>query len=886
MINEKKQELLHYGVKRRSGRYPWGSGEDPYQHEAYGFIAKLDSYREKGLSNTEIAKELGMSRKQLENEIMLANKAIRQSRINQVKTMKEDGKTNTEIAQRLGISEASVRNYLNPKSSVIEQQMDNLVNVLKDQVKNKEYLDVGKGTEYQLSIQQQMGISKNKLDAAIQQLEKEGYYMHKIYVRDLYDSNKYTTVQVLTKEKDANVVYQNMDKVRAVTDWTEDGGISWNNVKEPLSVDWDRIAIRYGDKGGSDKDGTIELRRGVKDLDMGNAHYAQARIKVGDTHYLKGMAFYSDDIPKGKDIVFNTNKKSGTPKEDVLKALKDDPDNPFGATISRQIIDPKTKKVTSAINIVNQEGDWAEWGHTLSSQFLSKQPLKLVKDRLDATYDSLDQDYQSISSVKNPVIKKYLLEKFSESCDKDARLLKAKGVAGEMAEVILPVTSMKPTEVYAPNYKNGTKVVLVRYPHGGTFELPELTVNNKQKEAEGMIGKAIDAIGIHPSVASKLSGADFDGDTVYVLPNNNKRMKIKTSSSLEGLKNFDPNVYHVDGPKTISPTMKQKQMGIVSNLITDMTIHNAPTSDIVRAVRHSMVVIDSEKHNLDWKQSKIDNGIEALHKKYQGKAQGGASTLISKSKQVEYVDKKGEILKARTVKEVSKNGRTYSRTAYFRSNGKEVRNPIKRFKMDAVDDASKLSSGTAVEGQYVNYINKVKAIKNKAIKDAVSLELPSKDKEAANKYSVEVKSLEQKLYRCLANSPLERQVQIQAVNQYYKKRTPGMDEDAHKKLARQVTSGARAKIGTSSENHSIHLSNKEWEAIQNNALSPTKIRQILKFVPMEELRQLATPSQRVSIPSAKIVRAQAMLNSGRTWSEISEALGIPVSTLRYELLDA
>lgn len=886
MINEKKQELLHYGVKRRSGRYPWGSGEDPYQHEAFGFIAKIDGYREKGLSNTEIARELGISRKQLENEITLANKAIKQSRINQAKTMKEDGKTNTEIAQRLGISEASVRNYLNPKNSIREQQMDNLVNVLKDQVKNKEYLDVGKGTEYQLSIQQKMGVSKNKLDAAIQQLEKEGYHVHKLYVRDLYDSNKYTTLQVLTKEKDSNKVYQNMDRVRSVTDWTEDGGISWNNVKDPLSVDWDRIYIRYGDKGGADKDGTIELRRGVKDLDMGDAHYAQARIKVGDTHYLKGMAFYSDDIPKGKDIIFNTNKKSGTPKEDVLKALKDDPDNPFGATISRQIVDPKTKKVTSAVNIVNQEGDWAEWGHTLSSQFLSKQPLKLVKDRLDATYDSYEQDYKSISTVKNPVVKKYLLENFSESCDKGARLLKAKGVAGEMAEVILPVTSMKPTEVYAPNYKNGTKVVLVRYPHGGTFELPELTVNNKQKEAKGIIGNAIDAIGIHPSVASKLSGADFDGDTVYVLPNNNKKMKIKTSPSLEGLKDFDPNKYHVDGPKTISPDMKQKQMGIVSNLITDMTLRNATTSEICRAVKHSMVVIDSEKHNLDWKQSKIDNGIEALHKKYQGKSQGGASTLISKSKQVEYVDRNGEILKERTVKEVSKNGRQYSRKGYFKSNGEEVRNPIKRFKMDAIDDARKLSSGTAVEEQYANYINKVKAMKNKASKDAATLKLPSKDKEASQKYAVEVKSLEQKLYKCLANSPLERQVQIQAVNQYYKKRTPGMDQDAHKKLARQVTSGARAKIGTSTENHTIHLSNKEWEAIQSNALSPTKLTQILRFVDSDELRKLATPSDRKSVPSAKIVRAQAMLNSGKTWKEISETLGLPVSTLRYELLDA
>ena len=884
MIKEKKEELLHYGVKRRSGRYPWGSGEDPYQHEAFSFLAKVDEYRSKGLSNTEIAREMGITRKQLENEIMLSNKAIKESRTKQAQSMKADGKTNTEIAERLGISEGSVRNYLNPKNSVREQQMDNLVNVLKDQVKNKEYLDVGKGTEYQLSIQQQMGISKNKLDAAISQLEKEGYHVHNVYVRDLYDQNKYTTVRVLTKETDPKKVYENLDKVRAVTDWTGDGGISWNNIKEPLSVDWDRVYIRYGDKGGADKDGTIELRRGVSDLDMGSARYAQARIKVGDTHYLKGMAFYSDDIPKGKDIIFNTNKKSGTPKEDVLKALKNDPDNPFGATISRQIVDPKTKKVKSAVNIVNQEGDWAEWNNTLSSQFLSKQPLKLVKDRLDATYDSIKQDYDSISTVKNPVVKKFLLQKFEDSCDTNARMLKAKGISGEMAEVILPSTTIKPTEVYAPNYENGTKVVLVRYPHAGVFELPELKVNNKNKEAEKMIGNAIDGIVIHPSVASKLSGADFDGDTVYVLPNNKKGMKITTAPSLPGLKDFDPNVYHVDGPKTISSSMKQKQMGIVSNLITDMTIKGAPTNDIVRAVRHSMVVIDSEKHNLDWKQSKIDNGIEALHKRYQGKATGGASTLISKAKQYEYVDSKtGEVLKSKSVKEVSKNGRKYTRTGYFNSNGVEIRNPKKVYKMDSIDDARKLSSGSAVEGQYANYINKVKALKSTAAKESVSLKLPAKDKEASKKYAVEVKSLEQKLYKCLANSPLERQVQIQSVSQYYQKRTPGMDKDAHSKLARQVTAGARARVGTKSENHQITLSNKEWEAIQNNALSPTKLMQVLRYVDMDQLRSLATPQINESIPSAKIARARSMLNSGSTWKEVSQVLGIPISTIRYNM---
>lgn len=878
-MNE-KDELLHYGVKRRSGRYPWGSGEDPYQHESIIFLSKVDSYREKGLSNTEIAREMGISRKELENEITLANKRIKQSRIDQAKTMKEDGHSNQEIAERLGISEASVRNYLNPKSSVRAEQMDNLVQTLKDQVKEKPYLDVGKGTEYQLAMAQQMGVSKQKLDAALQQLEHEGYFVHTIYIRDLYDQNKYTTMKVLTKEKDSKVVYENSEKIRAVTTWTEDGGTTWQGIKDPISVDWDRVAIRYGDKGGTDKDGTIELRRGVEDLDMGSAHYAQARIKVGDTHYLKGMAFYSDDIPKGYDIIFNTNKKSGTPKEEVLKKLKDNPDNPFGAYISRQI--EKNGKVTSAVNIVNQEGDWAEWGHTLSSQFLSKQPLKIIKERLDATYDTIKEDYDSIMTCKSPVVKSYLLEKFQDGCDKKARNLKAQGIAGEMAEVILPVTSMKPTEIYAPNYKNGTKVVLVRYPHGGIFELPELTVNNKQPEAKKMIANAIDAVGIHPSVAQKLSGADFDGDTVYVLPNNNKNLKIKTAPSLEGLKNFDPNIYHVSGDvKTISPKNKQMQMGIVSNLITDMTIHNASTDEIARAVRHSMVVIDSEKHNLDWKQSAVDNGIAALHTKYQGKPSGGAATLISRSKQSYFTDKDGNELKVKQVTETSKNGRKYKRTAYFnKETGDEVRNPIKKYRMDTVDDARKLSSGSAVEGQYANYINKVKALKTIAAKSSALTKAPSKDKEMAKLYSTEVKSLETKLTKALANSPMERQVQIQAVNQYYKKLTPGMEKDDYKKLATQVTAGARAKVGTKSDNHKIHITAKEYKAIENNALSPTKVRQILNFVDMEELRALATPTTPTSISSAKIARAKAMLNSGRTWEEISNALGIPVSTIR------
>lgn len=70
--------------------------------------------------------------------------------------------------------------------------------------------------------------------------------------------------------------------------------------------------------------------------------------------------------------------------------------------------------------------------------------------------------------------------------------------------------------MYAPNYKDGETVALIRYPHGGTFEIPILTVNNKQAEGKRVLGNTpADAIGINSKVAGRLSGADFDGDIRY-----------------------------------------------------------------------------------------------------------------------------------------------------------------------------------------------------------------------------------------------------------------------------------------------------------------------------------------------------------------------------------
>lgn len=265
-------------------------------------------------------------------------------------------------------------------------------------------------------------------------------------------------------------------------------------------------------------------------------------------------------------------------------------------------------------------------------------------------------EFEEIMSLTNPTIKRALLESFADDCDASAVNLKAAGLPGAKYKVILAVPSLKNTEVYAPHLEDGSMVALVRYPHGGTFEIPTLTVNNRNREAVKIMTKnSTDAIGINKTVADIMSGADFDGDTVMVIPMTD-RIKIKSEPPLAKLKGFDtvlaygPDETHTDSEgnerhyrggrefKVLSDTNTQNQMGIISNLITDMTLIGAPNDELARAVKHSMVIIDANKHNLDYKQSEADNGIKALHKKYQtqvgpsGKTHLGAATLISKSK--------------------------------------------------------------------------------------------------------------------------------------------------------------------------------------------------------------------------------------------------------------
>ena len=57
-------ELKHYGMPRRSGRYPWGSGKDPYQRTG-DFLTRIDDLKKQGLTEKEIADAFGLTTTEL-----------------------------------------------------------------------------------------------------------------------------------------------------------------------------------------------------------------------------------------------------------------------------------------------------------------------------------------------------------------------------------------------------------------------------------------------------------------------------------------------------------------------------------------------------------------------------------------------------------------------------------------------------------------------------------------------------------------------------------------------------------------------------------------------------------------------------------------------------
>lgn len=874
--------LMHYGMPRRSGRYPWGSGENPYQHRG-DFLSRIEELKKQGLSEKEIADSFGLTTTQFRTQKSLAKNERRALEVATAKGLREKGYSLNEIAEKMGYTnDSSIRSLLNESSESNMNQAQKTADFLRKQIDEKGMIDVGTGVEREL------GISKEKLNQALYILEMEGYPVYGGGVPQVTNPGKQTNIKVICPPGTEHKDIYDYENVHSLTDYvSHDGGDTFDTFVYPKSMDSKRLQICYAEEGGIHKDGVIELRRGVEDLSLGDSHYAQVRILVDDSKYLKGMAIYSDDLPPGVDVRFNTNKKQGTPMGDVLKNIKDDPDNPFGSLIKAggqsYYIDKDGKRQLSLINKRAEEGDWGAWSDKLPSQFLSKQSLHLVKKQLGLAASDKLAEFDEICSLTNPTVKKTLLKSFADDCDAAAVHLQAAALPRQKYQVILPITSMKDTEVYAPNYKNGEQVALIRYPHGGTFEIPIVTVNNKHPEARRTLGNALDAIGINSKVAERLSGADFDGDTVMVIPTGGK-VKITSTSPLKGLEGFDPKTSYPykEGMKTMKNT--QTEMGKVSNLITDMTLKGATRDELARAVRHSMVVIDAEKHKLNYKQSEIDNGIASLKKKYQGhydedgKYHEGAATLISRAKsETSVLKRKGSpIIDPKTGEQTYKE--VYEEYVDKKTGKTKVRTQAST-KMAETRDARTLSSGHPVEEAYASYANQMKSLANKARKEMVSTGKIAYSASAKATYQTEVDTLSAKLNVALRNAPKERQAQVIAnANVAAKKKdNPDMTNAEIKKAGQQALTSARVSVGAKRE--PIKLTDKEWEAIQAGAISENILKQIINNVNIDELRQRATPRTTTSLSSAKISKISSMSASGYSIAEIAQALGVSTSTV-------
>lgn len=883
--------LMHYGVKRRSGRYPWGSGDNPYQHGG-DFLSRVEELQRLGKSEKEIAQEIGLSTTDLRMQVRVAKHERRALQADRARSLRDDGKTLDEIASIMGFkNDSSVRALLNENTAENKNKARATAEILKKELAEKGALDVGTGVERTL------GVSTGVLQEALFILETEGYNRYGVGVPQVNDPKKRTITPVISvPEIDQREVYQNLDLVKSVGEYhSSDGGDSWDKREYPASIDSSRVKILYGDEGGALKDGVIEIRRGVADLDLGDSHYAQVRILVDGTHYLKGMAMYSDDMPDGADIVFNTNKHSGTPKMEVMKPIQADPDNPFGAFIKANgqshYIDADGTEKLSAINKLKEEGDWDKMSKNLSSQFLSKQPLQLIRKQLDLTYADAADEFAEICALTNPTVKRKLLLDFADECDSAAVHLKAAALPRQSTQVILPLNAMKETEIFAPNYRDGEQVALVRYPHGGTFEIPVLTVNNKNPAAISILGKNIrDAVGINPKVAERLSGADFDGDQVVVIPIG-RGVKIQSTPALKDLEGFDPKTqYSTEGKTGVRLLSKgaatQRQMGEISNLITDMTLKGAPESEIARAVKHSMVVIDAAKHKLDYRQSEKDNGIAELRKRYQGytdeegKERGGASTLLSRRKQtVDVPERQGSgVIDPTTGKVVYKeSGRTYVDP----KTGKAVLATTKVSRIEVLDDVRKLSSGTLQEEAYAEHANRMKALANQARLEYKATPTLKRSASAAKAFEPEVTRLMSALRVAQLNAPREREAQRIANARVRAKVQDNniTDKDEISKIRRAAINDARVATGASGKRTRITISDGEWTAIQAGAISDTTLSEILRYAEPKTVRERATPRATTQLSQARINRIKALANSGHTNSEIAEALGISTSAV-------
>lgn len=921
--------LSHVGVGRDdprlasesqigSGRYHKGTGEHPNQREIIAPWSRegFDELRAKGLTPKEIAAYYHISQNTQRRLITEGNTERVAKERDLCLDLAKKGYGVRAISRQTGLSPQTVSKRISSYTETKLKKEEFYKEFIRDEVEKKGHIDVGSGNEYHL------GVSKTKLDQIVKSLvEQEGY----VYSRPMVPQagTTHDTQQVVLSKPGTpkNYVYNHIEEIQPMGDLKAlDLGDKIERWKPhaPVSVDSKRLQVVFNEEGGLAKDGVIELRRTSQDLNLNNHNYAQVRIIVDGTHYLKGMAVYSDNLPPGVDIRFNTNKHQGTPimgddpDNTVLKPTKGQGLNAFKAVVRQQNdwVDADGVKHEGPINIVKEQGLWHEQQKTLASQFLGKQSPDLAKKQLTIDYEDRENEFNEIMALTNPVVKQKMLKSFADDCDAAAVHLKAAALPRQSWNVILPVNSLKDDEIYAPGYKNGEEVVCIRYPHAGRFELRQLKVNNNNEEGRKILGPdAFDAVGITKKSADILSGADFDGDTVIVLPNPKKptangkfRYDIQVDSPLEELKDFDPKEAYPGyaGMKRMTKRQHGIEMGIVSNLITDMTIAGASEDELAKAAKHSMVVVDAEKHGLDFRKSYRDNDIKALKIKYQGG--GGVATLLSRAKSPRKVYPKMRNNPYDIDPETGAKIWNYEKPKkYTDKDGVEHIIPPRKvddYWMATVEDANELLSSPTrpykIEQVYAEYANNCKALANKARKAyliSTKNDHIEFNKEAAQEYAAEVKELNRKLTQAQINAPKERAAQRLAYRDVKAKADAAKlagnelsEGEKRKLLAKQIES-ARREVGAKKDR--VTFTDREWEAVQKGAIRITTLRTLLANADEANYKEKATPRDKRGLSSYKVHRIEQMLASlsgdsktdKRNMQDIAEYFGVSVSTI-------
>ena len=264
---------------------------------------------------------------------------------------------------------------------------------------------------------------------------------------------------------------------------------------------------------------------------------------------------------------------------------------------------------------------------------------------------------------------------------------------------------------------------------------------------------------------------------------------------------------------------------------------------------------------------------------------GGASTIISKAKSEYRVPLRKEFYAGRDIDpETGKKIYRYdtaNATYIDKKTGQVKERTTKSTKMAETDDAMTLVSPNRhpMEIAYAEHANRMKALGNQARKEYMATEVGKRSPSAAKEYKEEVDSLNNKLNIALQNAPRERQAQLMANKKVEsaKRENPDMTKDELKRLKGQALGAMRAKYGAKKVR--IDITDREWEAIQANAISSNKMAQIFDNTDLDALKKRATPRPTKSISSSREATIKSMLARGYTYSQIADKTGVSMSTI-------